>query len=802
MEVVKRNGRREPVDEKKILYRLSYFAENLKVDYKKVVKTTVSYLEDGIHTSRLDEISAETASDYISHHPDYDIFATRIIIDNHHKNTLNTFTDTMKRLMYDNYAYGEVYPILSDRFYKFVKHHRVAKKLDQMIDYERDFLYNNYFGFKVLCKSYLLKIKTLDGKHQIVERPQDLWMRVASFIHMKKTPSKLNQDEFDEMIRNIKETYDMLSMGLATHASPTLFNAGLRTEQLFSCFLLGMEDSLLGINKTMTDSAIISSSAGGIGIHLSHVRSRGARIRGTNGESKGIIPICRVLNEQCQLWNQGGRRNGSYAIYLEPHHPDIIDFLRLKRNDGNEEDRARELYYALWVSDEFMKRVYENQDWYLFDPDECRGLSDCWGEEYSKLYNFYIKEADAKWSDEKKKTHILPAQTVFLEFIQSQIRTGMPYLLFKDSANRRSNQKNIGTLTGSNLCAEIVEYVDKNEQSCCCLASICLPAFVRENSHCKFDFLELGRVVGILVRNLNICIDRNFYPTKETKTSNLSNRPLGIGVQGLADVFIRLGLSWEDQEAVDLNRRIFEAISYFGWKESCALAKLHGAYARFKGSPISKGEFEHNMAGYEIDGKYEKSSEWDWSELRKEVMEHGVRNSLITALMPTASTALIHGNTECFEPITSSIFVRETMAGRSICINKYLVYDLEKLNLWDEEMRLEIIQRDGNIQNISRIPERIRKIHKTAWDLSKRVVIDMASDRQAHISQTQSMNLYIKEPTGAMMSSLYHYAWKKGLITACYYLRSMPNSSAQKIAVEKIVKKKEKEQEECLSCQG
>ncbi len=690
-------------------------------------------------------------------HPDYATLAARISVSNLHKNTKKSFSETMADLYnYVNPRTEKKAPLLSDEVYKVIK--KNAEKLDSTIIYNRDFNYD-YFGFKTLERSYLLRLNGV-----VVERPQHMLMRVSVGIHY---------DDLDSAI----ETYNLMSKKFFTHATPTLFNSGTPKPQLSSCFLLAMqEDSIDGIYDTLKQTAKISQSAGGIGLSIHNVRSTGSYISGTNGTSNGIVPMLRVFNDTARYVDQGGgKRKGSFAIYIEPWHSDIFDFLDLKKNHGKEEMRARDLFYAMWIPDLFMKRVESNEDWTLMCPNECPGLYDCHSEEFEKLYLNYEKEGKGR------KT--IKARELWEKILESQIETGTPYMLYKDACNRKSNQKNLGTIRSSNLCTEILEYTSKDEIAVCNLASIALPMFVKNNS---FDHKELFNVTKRVTKNLNKVIDRNYYPVKEAENSNFRHRPIGLGVQGLADAFIKLRMPFTSDEAKALNQDIFETIYYAALTASMEEAQKDGTYKSYKGSPISKGEFQHNMWGVKDE---DLSGRWDWAKLRKDIKKNGVRNSLLVAPMPTASTSQILGNNECFEPYTSNIYTRRVLSGEFIVVNKHLLEDLVKLGLWNEELKQELMKANGSIQHIDFIPQDIKDLYKTVWELSMKDIIDMARHRGYFIDQSQSLNLFMEGATMAKLTSMHFYAWKSGLKTGMYYLRTKSAVDAIKFTLDNTKKK-------------
>jgi ribonucleoside-diphosphate reductase alpha chain len=754
MLVIKRDGRRESVKFDKITARIEKLCYGLDMKYVEpieVAKKVITGLYDGVTTQELDNLAAETSASLTTKHPDYAQLAARIAVSNLHKTTSKSFSNTMKRLYtYIDPITGETASLISKDVYGVIKQH--AALLDSSIIYDRDFNYD-YFGFKTLERSYLMR---LDGK--VVERPQHMLMRVAVGIHM---------EDIDAAIR----TYTLMSEKWFTHATPTLFNAGTPKPQLSSCFLLTMkEDSIDGIYDTLKQCAKISQSAGGIGLSIHQVRAKGSYIKGTNGTSNGIVPMLRNFDMTARYVDQGGgKRKGSFAIYLEPWHADVFDFLDLKKNHGKEELRARDLFYAMWISDLFMKRVEDNDDWSLFCPNEAPGLHDCYGDEFEKLYTKYEKEGKAR--------KVVKAQDLWFEILEAQIETGVPYILYKDAANKKSNQKNLGTIKSSNLCTEIMEYTSKDEVAVCNLASIALSKFVADGS---FDHEKLYEIAYTVTKNLNRVIDVNYYPVEEARTSNMRHRPIGIGVQGLADAFAMLRLPFDSPESRKLNSEIFETIYFAAMTASKDLAKVEGPYETFKGSPVSKGIFQFDMWGVTPD-----SGRWDWTALKNEVKKHGVRNSLLLAPMPTASTSQILGNNECFEPFTSNIYTRRTLSGEFIVVNKYLMNDLNKLGLWNDGMKNRLIEANGSIQNIPEIPADIKELYKTVWEISQRAVIDMAADRGAYICQSQSMNVHIQDANFGKLTSMHFYAWKKGLKTGMYYLRTKAAADAIKFTVSK-----------------
>ncbi|AKD02738.1 ribonucleoside-diphosphate reductase subunit alpha [Pontibacter korlensis] len=759
MLVVKRDGRRESVKFDKITARIEKLCYGLHMDYVspiEVAKKVIDGIYDGVTTVELDNLAAETAASLTTKHPDYAVLAARVAISNLHKVTSKSFSNTMKRLYtYTDPKTGENASLIAKDVYEIIR--KNAALLDSTIIYDRDYNYD-YFGYKTLERSYLLR---LDGK--IVERPQHMLMRVAVGIHKEDIESAI-------------ETYNLMSEKWFTHATPTLFNAGTPKPQLSSCFLLTMQDdSIPGIYDTLKQCAQISQSAGGIGLSIHNVRATGSYIKGTNGTSNGIIPMLKVFNDTARYVDQGGgKRKGAFAIYLEPWHADIFDFLELKKNHGKEENRARDLFYALWTPDLFMKRVEENGDWSLFCPNEAPGLSECWGKDFERLYEKYEREGRAR------KT--VKAQELWFHILESQIETGTPYMLYKDHANRKSNQQNLGTIKSSNLCTEIMEYTSKDEIAVCNLASLALPRFVKEdqNGNKTFDHQKLFDVTYHATVNLNKVIDINYYPVQEAQNSNLRHRPIGLGVQGLADTFIHLRMPFESEEAKGLNKDIFETIYFAAMTASKDLAKKQGPYETFKGSPLSEGKFQ-----FDLWGVTPESGRWDWESLRQDVVKHGVRNSLLVAPMPTASTAQILGNNESFEPYTSNIYLRRVLSGEFMVVNKHLLRDLIALGIWNDKMKNDIIAANGSVQDIPNIPQHIKDLYKTVWEISQRAVIDMSADRGAFICQSQSLNLHVQNVNFGKLTSMHFHAWKKGLKTGMYYLRTKSAVDAIKFTVEK-----------------
>ncbi|HEY4148139.1 MAG TPA: ribonucleoside-diphosphate reductase subunit alpha [Chitinophagaceae bacterium] len=752
MFVIKRNGKKESVKFDKVTARIEKLCYSLSpmVEPIEVAKKVVAGIYDGVTTSELDNLAAETAASLTSTHPDYALLASRIAVSNLHKNTQKSFSETMRKLyFYTDPKTGKKAPLLADDVWELVE--KNAELLDSTIIYDRDFGFD-YFGFKTLERSYLLK---LEGK--IAERPQHMYMRVAIGIH---------KNDIDSAIK----TYNLMSERWYTHGTPTLFNAGTPKPQMSSCFLLTMKsDSIDGIYDTLKQTAKISQSAGGIGLSIHNIRATGSYISGTNGTSNGIIPMLRVFNDTARYVDQGGgKRKGAFAVYLEPWHADIFEFLDLRKNHGKEEMRARDLFYALWISDLFMKRVESNGQWSLFCPHESPGLADCWGDEFEALYTRYEQEGKAR------KT--IKAQDLWFAVLDAQIETGTPYLLYKDSANRKSNQQNLGTIKSSNLCTEILEYTSSDEIAVCNLASLALPRYVVDG---KFDHQKLYEITYHVTENLNRVIDHNYYPLEEARNSNMRHRPIGLGVQGLADAFILLRLPFESAAAQQLNKEIFETIYFAAMTASMDLAKRDGAYESFPGSPLSKGRFQFDM--WDVT----PTSRWDWASLREEVMTHGVRNSLLVAPMPTASTSQILGNNECFEPYTSNIYTRRVLSGEFVVVNKHLLKDLVQRGLWTDDIKNKIIAANGSVQRIEEIPAELKELYKTVWEIKQRTLIDMAADRGAYICQSQSLNLFVDTPSSGKLTSMHFYAWKKGLKTGMYYLRTQAAAQAVQFTVEK-----------------
>ncbi|XP_047078416.1 ribonucleoside-diphosphate reductase large subunit [Lolium rigidum] len=784
MYVVKRDGRQEAVHFDKITARLKKLSYGLSQDHCDpvlVAQKVCAGVYKGVTTSQLDELAAETAAALTASHPDYASLAARIAVSNLHKNTMKSFSETVK-VMYThvNERSGLMSPLIADDVYEIIM--KNATRLDSEIIYDRDFDYD-YFGFKTLERSYLLKV---GGK--VVERPQHMLMRVSVGIH---------KDDIDSAVK----TYHMMSQRWFTHASPTLFNAGTPRPQLSSCFLICMkDDSIEGIYDTLSECASISKSAGGIGVSIHNVRATGSYIRGTNGTSNGIVPMLRVFNDTARYVDQGGgKRKGAFAIYLEPWHADIFEFLDLRKNHGKEENRARDLFYALWIPDLFMERVQSNEQWSLFCPSEAPGLADCWGDEFNNLYKKYEREGKAK--------KIVSAQSLWFDILKAQIETGTPYMLYKDSCNRKSNQQNLGTIKSSNLCTEIIEYTSPTETAVCNLASIALPRFVRENgvpieSHPAklvgssgsknryFDFDKLAEITSLVTWNLNKIIDINYYPVETARRSNMRHRPIGIGVQGLADTFILLGMPFDSPEAQQLNKDIFETIYYHSLKASAEISAKEGPYETYVGSPTSKGILQPDM------WNVVPSDRWDWPAVRGMISKVGLRNSLLVAPMPTASTSQILGNNECFEPYTSNIYSRRVLSGEFVVVNKHLLHDLTEMGVWSPVLKNNIIYQDGSVQKITEIPDDLKAIYKTVWEIKQKTVVDMAVDRGCYIDQSQSLNIHMDQASSGKLTSLHFHAWSKGLKTGMYYLRTRAAADAIKFTVDTSLLKDKKLAEE------
>ena len=772
MYVIKRDGRKEVVKFDKITARIKKmcYGLNALVVPEKVAMRVIEGLYDGVTTSELDNLAAEVAATNTITHPDYALLASRIAVSNLHKNTHKSFSATIEDLYnYIDPKTGENASLIAEDVYQVIQENKAV--LDSTIIYDRDFRYD-FFGFKTLERSYLLKING-----NVVERPQQMLMRVSVGIH---------KGDIDSVV----ETYNYLSEGWFTHATPTLFNSGTPKPQMSSCFLLKTkDDSIEGIYDTLKQTAQISQSAGGIGLSIHDIRATGSYIKGTNGTSNGIVPMLRVFNDTARYVDQGGgKRKGSFAIYLEPWHADVFDFLDLKKNTGKEEARARDLFYALWIPDLFMKRVEENGDWTLMCPHECPGLSDVHSEEFEALYT--------KYEQEGKGRKTIKAQDLWFKICESQIETGTPYMLYKDAANSKSNQQNLGTIKSSNLCTEIMEYTAKDEVAVCNLASVALPKFVKDGA---FDFDKLFEVTYRAAKNLDKVIDENYYPVPEARNSNMRHRPIGLGVQGLADAFILMRYPFESAEAKQLNKDIFETIYYAAVTASKDIAKENGAYQSFEGSPMSKGQFQFDMWGVQ------PSDRWEWDVLREEVKEHGVRNSLLVAPMPTASTAQILGNNECFEPYTSNVYTRRVLSGEFIIVNKHLLRDLVKLGLWNDSLKNKLMGANGSVQKIDEIPQNIKDLYKTTWEISQKVLIDMAADRGAYIDQSQSLNIFMENANFAKLTSMHFYGWKAGLKTGMYYLRTKAATDAIKFTLDKSaiaapVAKTEEERQAEIAC--
>ncbi|CAN6245712.1 unnamed protein product [Urochloa humidicola] len=772
MYVVKRDGRQESVHFDKITARLKKLSYGLSAEHCDpvlVAQKVCAGVYKGVTTSQIGELAAETAAAMTSSHPDYASLAGRIAVSNLHKNTMKSFSETVKILyMHQDERSGLTAPMIADDVYEIIM--KNAARLDSEINYDRDFEYD-YFGFKTLERSYLLKV---GGK--VVERPQHMLMRVSIGIH---------KDDTESAIR----TYHMMSQRWFTHASPTLFNAGTPRPQLSSCFLICMkDDSIEGIYDTLSECAAISKSAGGIGVSIHNIRATGSYIRGTNGTSNGIVPMLRVFNDTARYVDQGGgKRKGAFAVYLEPWHPDIFDFLDLRKNHGKEENRARDLFYALWIPDLFMERVQRNEQWSLFCPNEAPGLADCWGDEFQILYHKYEREGKAK--------KVVSAQALWFDILKAQIETGTPYMLYKDTCNRKSNQQNLGTIKSSNLCTEIIEYTSPSETAVCNLASIALPRFVREKgvpieSHPAklvgssgsknryFDFDKLAEITSTVTYNLNKIIDISYYPVENARRSNIRHRPIGIGVQGLADTFILLGMPFDSPEAQQLNKDIFETIYYHALKASADLAAKEGPYETYAGSPVSKGILQPDM------WNVVPSDRWNWSAIREMISQVGLRNSLLVAPMPTASTSQILGNNECFEPYTSNIYSRRVLSGEFVIVNKHLLHDLTKIGVWSPILKNKIIYENGSVQKVTDVPDDLKAVYKTVWEIKQKTIVDMAVDRGCYIDQSQSLNIHMDEPNFGKLTSLHFHAWSKGLKTGMYYLRTRAAADAIKFTVD------------------
>ena len=812
MRVTKRDGKLEEMSFDKILNRIKKLGQEvgIQINYSSLVMKVIDQLFDKIETTKIDELAAEQCASLSTHHPDYGVLASRIVGSNHQKNTTSSFSQVMKELYEFKDIHGVHKPLISQHVWKYIEVN--VDKLDDMIDHSRDYLID-YFGFKTLERAYLFRLN-----NKVVERIQHMWLRVSIGIHVNENCINKNSN----IIRLIQETYDLMSQKYFTHATPTLFNAGTPRPQLSSCYLVAMEDdSIEGIFSTLKDCAHISKWAGGIGLHIHNLRAKGSHIHGTNGTSNGIVPMLRVFNNTARYVDQGGnKRNGSFAIYLEPWHPDVEDFLEMKKNHGDEESKARDLFYALWISDLFMERVKENGKWSLFCPNECLGLSDVYGEKFVELYTKYENDGKAR------KT--INARDLWFKILDAQMETGTPYLLFKDAANKKSNQQNLGTIKSSNLCTEILEYSDDKETAVCNLASIALPTFVNDKTK-LFDYDKLHEVAKVVTNNLNKVIDVNFYPTEKTKRSNMLHRPIGIGVQGLADAFILMDIPFHSEEAKTVNKLIFETIYHAALEKSneiaIAIKEIYlsqveltdhtvlyemkytnglkyglkpahlGAYQSFENSPASKGILQFDMWGVEpTPGRY------DWQALKQSVVDHGIRNSLLLAPMPTASTSQILGFNECFEPFTSNLYSRRTLAGEFVVVNKYLMKELIDLGLWNEQIKNNIIANKGSVQQLTMLSEHIRNKYKIVWEMPMKHLIDMCADRGAFICQSQSMNLWVEDPTYNTLTSMHFYSWKKGLKTGIYYLRRKAKHQAQQFTIEPDKKKVEEKDEICEMC--
>ncbi|MBL0016056.1 MAG: ribonucleoside-diphosphate reductase subunit alpha [Bacteroidetes bacterium] len=763
MFVTKRNGKREAVKFDKITARIKKLVYGLDANYVDPVEVTKKVIDgvyDNVETTEIDNLAAETAASMTTKHPDYAILAARIAISNLHKETGKSFSETIEKLYnYVDPKTGEAAGLIGEETYNIVMEN--ADLLDSTIIYDRDYNFD-YFGFKTLERSYLLK---MDG--EVVERPQHMLMRVSVGIHGRDLEAAI-------------ETYHLMSEKWFVHATPTLFNAGTPKPQLSSCFLLTMQDdSIAGIFGTFKQCAEISQSAGGIGLSLHNIRATGSYIKGTNGTSNGIVPMLRVFNDTARYVDQGGgKRKGAFAMYLEPWHADVFDFLDLKKNHGKEENRARDLFFALWIPDLFMQRVKDGGDWSLFCPNEAPGLYDCWGADFEKLYHRYEAEGRAR--------RVVKAQELWFKIMESQIETGTPYMLYKDACNGKSNQQNLGTIRSSNLCTEVVEYTAPDEVAVCNLASIALNQFV---SGGKFDHQRLYEITKVITRNLNKVIDVNFYPVPEAKKSNMRHRPIGIGVQGLADAFILMRMPFDSEEARVLNREIFETIYFGAMEASMELAERDGAYETYEGSPASKGILQFDMWGVE------PSLRWDWYTLKAKMQKFGIRNSLLVAPMPTASTSQILGNNECFEPYTSNIYSRRVLSGEFIVVNKHLLKDLIALGLWNDNMKNRLLAANGSIQGFEEIPAHIRELYKTAWEIKQKSIVDMAADRGAFICQSQSMNVFMQDANFGKLTSMHFYAWEKGLKTGMYYLRTKSAADAIKFTVDAEMMRDKKEKD-------
>ena len=779
MKIINRKGQEEPLSLDKILKRIRRVCDDERhknipkltnIDPDLVTQKVTSNLYDGISSTEIDEVTAKLAVSMVLEHPEYGELASRIIISNMHKNTAASFSTYTEQMAQNEDMHGDKFAILSKEVMEVVKKNK--KVINSEIDHSRDYLIN-YFGYKTLEKSYLLKTYNATSKtKKLVERPQYLFMRVAIGIH---------GHDLDKVF----ETYNLMSQKYFTHATPTLFNAGTYRPQLLSCYLLSTKDSLEGIFKTITDCAKISKWAGGIGVNISDIRGDGALIAGTNGRSDGIVPMLKTYNEVARYINQAGKRLGSFAFYLEPWHCDIMDFLDMKKPHGDELRRARDLFYALWIPDLFMECVKKDKDWYLMTPNECPELTTSYGKAFEDLYHRYVNEG--------KYVRKVRARKVWDKIMESQIESGVPYIAYKDAANRKTNQKNVGVIKGSNLCIEILEYSSATEYACCTLASLGLPAFVNENGKDgkpEFNFKKLEEITRVVVRNLNKVIDINWYPVPETEYSNKRHRPLGLGVQGLADVYMMMRMPFDSKEAKELNKMIFETIYYSAIYESVEISKVDGPYETYVGSPAQKGMLQFDLWGLQ---KNDLSGRYDWDAMKDDLKRYGLRNSLLVALMPTASSASILGNIEAFEPITSNIYTRKVLSGEFIMLNKHLVKDLLKLGLWNKEIKDKIILHSGSVQQVEEIPEDVRQLYKTVWEISQKAIIDQAADRGAFVCQTQSMNIFLSNPTVANLTSMHFYGWSKGLKTGSYYIRSKPARKAVQFTLDPSMIKKKRE---------
>ena len=752
MHVTKRDGSKEEISFDKILKRVKQLGEeaSINLNYTSLVMRIIEQLYDGIETKIIDELTAQHCANQITDHPDYGVLASRIVVSNNHKNTKDSFYDVVNCLynFYDKQS-NKMKPLISEDLYKNACLHK--DKYDAMIDYARDYEID-YFGFKTLERAYLMTVDKV-----IVERPQHMWMRVAVCLHGGDLDS-------------VKETYDLMSQKYFTHATPTLFNAGTPRPQLSSCYLIAMEeDSIEGIYNTLKDCALISKYAGGIGLHIHNVRATGSHIHGTNGTSSGIVPMLRNFNETARYVDQGGsKRNGSFAIYLSPDHADIEDWLDLKKNTGDENARARDLFYGLWIPDLFMERVKENKPWSLFCPSSCPNLCELYGDDYNKYY--------LECESEGKAIKTMNARDLWFKILDAQMETGTPYLLYKDAANKKSNQQNVGTIKSSNLCVEIIEYSDKDETAVCNLASIALSMFI--NLDKSFNYDKLHHVTKVVTRNLNKIIDINYYPTEKTRKSNFRHRPIGIGVQGLADAFVLMDIAYSSEEAKELNKNIFETIYHAAMEESMELSKKHGRYETFDGSPLSNGKFQFDL------WNVAPSKRYDWDKLRKQVVKNGVRNSLLVAPMPTASTSQILGNNECFEPFTSNIYTRRTLAGEFIIINKHLIRELIEMGIWSDDVKQNIIANKGSVQYIDGLSQHIKDKYKIVWEIPMKHLINMSKDRGVYVCQSQSLNLWVEEPNYKILTSMHFYSWEQGLKSGIYYLRRKPRHQPQQFTIQ------------------